>query len=489
MTMFRRSLLALAVLGAHTMGFALTAADFGKVYEGTGTAVDLNNASQVLLRDAASFTIVDTASGTRNTVGLSAELTQAGYTALTANDLSNTGYVTGLVGNTTGSTPFVWSAASGFRLIPAGYGGLFVNDSGVTVGQSGTWSPVTGATTALKIPGWVRSFNNAGQIGYISTYTERPGGYGFDVLAGVMGPAGETVQSWQYAVNNGSPAPYTIDADYLLPDHIVINDVGTTAVGFAGVKAYSSSSVVYDGAVARDSRVKGLAVAINNKGQVVAKEFGNALYSPYCGCYADLATGETADLSTVWGNSPLIRINDSGVILQDKGASFAMYKAGAGTPPPPVEPPPPVVPVGTGTGLKGQYFHTGLFGSTLVTTRVENPNFDWGTARPAPGVRTDFFNVKWTGSVQAEEAGSYKFRTLSDEGVRVTINGQKVIDHWKAHSAATDVSPEIVLEAGKRYDITVEYYDLLGKAVMRLSWLKPGAADFTAIPTERLYQP
>lgn len=487
MTMFRRSLLALAVLGAHTTGFALTAADFGKVYEGTGTAVDLNNASQVLLRDATSFTIVDTASGARNTVGLSAELTQAGYTALTANDLSNTGYVTGVVSNATVSTPFLWSAASGFRLIPAGFGGLFVNDSGVTVGASGTWSPATGSTTALSIPGTVRSFNNAGQIGYVSGFNANPGNPGGSSQAGVMGPAGERVQSWFYSVSAPTGSP-TIDDAYTMPDNLVLNDAGVAVVGFGGVKAYSSSSTMYVSPGASGSRVAGLAVSVNNKAQIVAQESGSALYSPFCGCYTDTVTGDSVDLSKVWGISPLIRINDSGVILQDKGASFAMYKAGAGTPPP-VEPPPPVVPVGTGTGLKGQYFNTGIFSNTLVTTRVENPNFDWGSARPAPGVHTDFFNVKWTGSVQAEEAGSYKFRTLSDEGVRVTINGQKVIDHWKAHSAATDVSPAIVLEAGKRYDITIEYYDLLGKAVMSLSWLKPGAADFTAIPTERLYQP
>jgi hypothetical protein len=487
MTMIRRGVLALTVLGAQSLALALTPADFGKIYEGTGTAVDLNNTNQVLLRDAASFTIVDTASGARSTVGLSAELTQAGYTTLSANDLSNTGYVTGFVGNASGNVPFLWSAASGFRLVPAGFGGLFVNDSGVTVGPSGTWSPATGATTALNIPGTVRAFNNAGQIAYVTGFYGYPGNPGGYALAGVMGPAGETVQSWRYDVSAPTGVP-TTDDQFQIPDNLVVNDAGLAVVGFAGVKSYSSFSLAYAGTGSTGSRVAGMAASVNNKGQIVAQESGSALSAPYCGCYTDTVTGETADLSKVWGISPLIRINDSGVILQDKGASFAMYKAGAGTPPP-VDPPPPVVPVGTGTGLKGQYFNTGLFGNTLITTRIENPNFDWGTARPAPGVRSDFFTVKWTGSVQAEEAGTYKFRTLSDEGVRVTVNGQKVIDHWKAHTAATDVSPEIVLEAGKRYDITIEYYDLLGKAVMRLSWLKPGATDFTAVPTERLYQP
>jgi len=484
----RRSVVALAALTVCSWAFALTASDFGKVYEGAGSAVDLNNANQVLVRDTASFTIVDTASGARNAVGLPVDLVLAGYTTLKANDLSNAGHVTGFIGNASGSVPFLWTAAAGFRLVPSGFGGLFVNDSGVTVGAAGTWSSATGTTTALSIPGTVRSFNNAGQIGYVSGfrgYVGNPGGYS---LAGVMGPSGETLRAWRYEVPalGGVPA---ISDEFLMPDNLVLNDAGAVLVGFAGVKAYSSSSQLYLGASTAASAVAGLAVSLNNKGQIVAQESGDALYSPYCGCYADSVTGETADLSKVWGISPLVRINDSGVILQDKGSAFALYQAGAGTPPSPAEPPPSVIPLGTGSGLKGQYFQSGLFANTLVTTRVENPDFDWGTGKPAPGMRSDFFSVKWTGYVQAEEAGVYRLRTLSDDGVRVTVNGQKVIDHWKSHSAATDTSADIVMEAGKRYDISIEYYDLIGRAVMRLSWLKPGAVDFTAIPTSRLYQP
>lgn len=484
MTIIRQGVALLTVLGVHTIASALTATDFGKVYEGNGSAVDLNNANQVLVRDAASFTIVDAVPGTRRQVDLSAELLQAGYTSMTANDLSNNGYVTGFLN---GATPFLWSEVSGFRILPIGFGGLFVNDSAVTVGAAGTWSMVSGVATALSIPGAVRSFNNGGQIGYVSGFNANPGNPGGYARAGVLGAAGESLASWSYAAAAPTGNP-SINDEYAMPDNLVLNDAGAAVVGFGGVKAYSSYSIAYVSAGASGSRVAGLVTSINNKGQVVAQEGGNALTTPFCGCYSDTVTGETVDLSKVWGISPLIRINDNGIILQDKGASFAMYKAGAGAPPP-VDLPPPVVPVGTGTGLKGQYFKTGIFVNTLVTTRVENPNFDWGTSRPAAGVRADFFNVKWTGSVQAEEAGRYKFRTLSDDGVRVTINGQKVIDHWKTHTAATDVSPEIVLEAGKRYDIAIEYYDLLSNAVMRLSWLKPGAVDYTAIPTERLYQP
>ncbi len=150
----------------------------------------------------------------------------------------------------------------------------------------------------------------------------------------------------------------------------------------------------------------------------------------------------------------------------------------------------PLVPAGTGTGLRGQYYNQGWFGTTtLVLTRTENPNFDWGTARPASNVNADNFTVKWTGTVQAEEGGVYRFQTVSDDGVRVSVNGQQVINNWTAHSTATDTSAGITLEAGKRYTIIIDYYEKTGGAVMRLSWQKPGASGFATIPNNRLYLP
>ena len=150
----------------------------------------------------------------------------------------------------------------------------------------------------------------------------------------------------------------------------------------------------------------------------------------------------------------------------------------------------PLVPAGTGTGLRGQYYNKGWFGTTsLVLTRTENPNFDWGTARPASNVNADNFVVKWTGTVQAEEGGVYRFQTLSDDGVRVSVNGQQVINNWTAHGPTADTSAAITLEAGKRYTIVIDYYEQTGGAVLRLSWQKPGATAFTAIPTNRLYLP
>lgn len=468
----RYALLTAVVLACHAVSFASSLADFTKVHEGVGAAVDLNNKRQVLLRNGnTAFSLFDVDTGVWTSVNLPAGLQSSGYVTLVVNDLSNTGYVTGFLNDT---TPFIWSAQTGFLVVPAGYGGQFVNDAGVTVGPLGLWSVQSGPV-ALSIPGTVTALSNLGQIGYISPFVPNPGNPGGATVAGVLSSTGQSLfsQSFTATAPTGTPS---IDDQFNMPDGVLLNDAGQVALVFSAIKAYVPHTEVYANGVKAFSYYD-LGLGLNKQGQLVGVHNPNSL----AGFGSSFGTSsETIELTALVGTAPLIRINDGGLILQDKGSSFALYQGpGTGA----------SIPLGTGGGLKGQYVNKGLFGDKLVLTRTENPNFDWGSGRPAPAVTTNFFGVTWTGSVQAEEAGAYRFQTQSDDGVRVTLDGKVIIDHWRAHKVATDISGTVVLEAGKRYQIVVDYYDLLGEAVMRLSWQKPNATSFTAIPTTRLYQP
>lgn len=467
---FRTSLVAALALACHGGTFASSVADFSKVYEGVGSPVDLNNARQVLLSNGtAGFSIFDLSSGSTTTVGLSAELQSGGYTTLSVTDLSNTGYVSGFLNDT---TPFLWSSQSGFQIVPVGYGGKFVNDAGLTVGPSGVWSLQSGSVS-FAIPGTVTALNNLGQVGYIGPFIPYTGNPGGTTKAGVLSSSGQSLFSQTFTAVSYLGTDQ--NDQFSMPDSVLLNDAGVIGLVFDPVKSWLPHTDLYTGGVSLGSTV--WANSLNKAGQLVGARGGNSLTQPPGPYYGKL--GESVDLSSLVGVSPLIRINDAGLILQNKGTSFALYQWA----------PQPALPAGTGTGLKGQYFNKGLFGSKLVLTRTENPSFDWGTARPAAAVNANLFTVNWSGTVQAEEAGSYRFQTLSDDGVRVSVNGQLIIDHWTAHSAATKTSGAIVLEAGKRYAIAIDYYDNLGAAVMQLTWQKPSASSFTAIPTNRLYLP
>jgi hypothetical protein len=92
-----------------------------------------------------------------------------------------------------------------------------------------------------------------------------------------------------------------------------------------------------------------------------------------------------------------------------------------------------------------------------------------------------------TGFVEAPSTGTYRFQTVSDDGVRVWVNGLQLINNWSKHSAATNTSGAISLNAGTRYAITMEYFEASGQAVARLRWLPPGTSSYVAVPIERLY--
>jgi hypothetical protein len=144
-------------------------------------------------------------------------------------------------------------------------------------------------------------------------------------------------------------------------------------------------------------------------------------------------------------------------------------------------------PVGTGGGLCGTYYNNKTLSGTPVLTRTEAVDFNWGTASPGPGVNADNFSVRWTGQVQAPFSGNYIFRTISDDGVRLWVNGNLVIENWTDHAPTANDSSAISLSVGNHYAIVMEYYESVGGAEARLQWLTPGSGAFVAIPADRLY--
>ena len=140
----------------------------------------------------------------------------------------------------------------------------------------------------------------------------------------------------------------------------------------------------------------------------------------------------------------------------------------------------------TGTGLTGQY-DSGVNFNTLRVTRTDpTVDFDWVRGTPVPGVAADNFSVRWTGQVRPPVTGQYVFSTMSDDGVRLWVNGQLVINAWTDHALTTHTSAAITLTANTNYTILLEYYERTGNAVIRLRWAYPGQTT-QIIPQSRLY--
>jgi YVTN family beta-propeller protein len=141
----------------------------------------------------------------------------------------------------------------------------------------------------------------------------------------------------------------------------------------------------------------------------------------------------------------------------------------------------------SGTGLRGQYFNNMTLAGSPVLERLEKVSFSWGSTPPGPGVNTNQFSVRWTGFVEATANGTFQFQTRSNDGVRLWIDGDLVIDNWPSHATATDATAGIALTKNQRYSVTMEFYDNTGTAVARLYWKRPGQTTFATIPITRLY--
>jgi phage-related protein len=144
-------------------------------------------------------------------------------------------------------------------------------------------------------------------------------------------------------------------------------------------------------------------------------------------------------------------------------------------------------PVGT-YGLKGEYFNGKTLTDLRLTRYDNNVDYDWGNWYPDPVLPVDSFSVRWTGSLRipAGAGGSYRFYTVADDGVRLWVNGQLIISDWTTHGPVENMSSLVQLEAGKTYDIKLEYYEDWGGAMVQLLWQPPGGVK-AIIPATNLY--
>ena len=86
------------------------------------------------------------------------------------------------------------------------------------------------------------------------------------------------------------------------------------------------------------------------------------------------------------------------------------------------------------------------------------------------GIPADGFSVTWTGSLKPATTGNYTFYTTSDDGIRLYVDGQLVINNWTDHGAAENASKAVSLTGGKVYAVRMEYYEHIGSAVAQLRW-------------------
>lgn len=127
-------------------------------------------------------------------------------------------------------------------------------------------------------------------------------------------------------------------------------------------------------------------------------------------------------------------------------------------------------------GLKGEYFRMSAPGArdfAQLGAVALDPNVDFpglaGMFEALTG-RTEHTTARWTGRITAPQTGDYTFFAIGDNGFRLFIDGQPVIDHWVGDWDVEQQSAPVRLVAGEAHDFRLEMFQDVGGANMFLRW-------------------
>jgi hypothetical protein len=141
-----------------------------------------------------------------------------------------------------------------------------------------------------------------------------------------------------------------------------------------------------------------------------------------------------------------------------------------------------------GTGLFGEYYSNAEFKGKPVHSRVDGQVvFDYATGSPFSDMPVNNYSMIWTGRFIPQQTGHYRFVLKSDDGTRLYLDGNMVMDHWGNH-AAWEKTCDTTLQAGKEITVKIEYYEAGGDASVMFGWsvIPPDDATVNALLTSEV---
>jgi beta-glucosidase len=144
----------------------------------------------------------------------------------------------------------------------------------------------------------------------------------------------------------------------------------------------------------------------------------------------------------------------------------------------------------TQRGLRAEYFRNRRFEGAPSLTRVDaSVDFRWYRGSPTEdalargelgreqALGNDDYSVRWTGQLVPPVSGTYEISVSGDDGYRLYLDGQVVIEDWTEGRRTLATRKSIPLEQGRAYDIRLEYFELNRDAEIHLGWMRPGAKE------------
>jgi beta-glucosidase len=136
-------------------------------------------------------------------------------------------------------------------------------------------------------------------------------------------------------------------------------------------------------------------------------------------------------------------------------------------------------------GLRAEYFdNINLEGEPALQRTDAAVNFVWGFAGVSPKIMANY-SARWTGVLSPSETADYILGFTGQDGYRVWINGELLVEDWTTHRPSTTVTKPIHLEKGKAYAIKIEYFQTVRSAEAKLVWGVPGREEDEAVRAAR----
>lgn len=151
-------------------------------------------------------------------------------------------------------------------------------------------------------------------------------------------------------------------------------------------------------------------------------------------------------------------------------------------------------------GLKAEYYDGTNFERLDTVVYVPNIDQEWFDVPPVPGIDPHECSIRWTGDLVTAKSGKYTFSARVDDGIRVWIDDEIIIDQWDLHDVGQFKGTKDLV-ANKKYDLKVEYFNGLLEGEVRLLWKKHkedptwtewafgDGIEFAVIPTENFLSP
>lgn len=121
-------------------------------------------------------------------------------------------------------------------------------------------------------------------------------------------------------------------------------------------------------------------------------------------------------------------------------------------------------------GFHGEYYTNRTFeGSPTVTRTDAQINFHWTLFGPSPELKPDFYSIRWTGDLIAPSTGTFNIGLEGNDGYRLYIDDELIIDRWNKQSYHTDLKA-FQFKKGKHYQVKVEFFESQGEGKIKLIW-------------------